>query len=101
MMPGALKKLWRGEVALAKAFWTWAVLGGLLVNGATTLLFLALTVRDLPILALIVGYVLSVPYNLLAMVGVWRAADRHSGDRAWAETARVIALVGLIVLTLT
>jgi hypothetical protein len=38
---------------------------------------------------------------VLAAVGVWRAAARHPGDPAWAETARVIALVGLAVLTIT
>lgn len=101
MMVGTLKQLWRGEVPLATTFWTWAVLGGLLVNGATTGLFLVLVARDLPILAFVVGYVLSVPYNVFAIVGVWRAADRYAGDRTWAETARVVALVGLIVLTLT
>lgn len=100
-MAGTLKQLWRGEVPLPKAFWTWAVLGGLLVNGVTTGLFLALVTSGLPLSALVVGYVLSVPYNLVAVVGVWRAADRYAGDRAWAETARIVALVGLIVLTLT
>ena len=100
-MTGSLKRLWRGEVPLAEAFWTWAVLGGLLVNGVTTGLFLALVSWDRPILALVIGYGLSVPYNLLAMAGVWRAADRYAGDRAWAETARIVALVGFVVLTLT
>ncbi|MDX1711495.1 MAG: hypothetical protein R3316_10215 [Rhodovibrionaceae bacterium] len=97
----ALKRLWSGDLPLDQAFWTWAVLGGLLVNIATSGLFLALMAQDLPILALIGGYGLSVPYNVVAMVGVWRAADRHQGDRQWAETARVVTLVGLLLLTVT
>lgn len=100
-MAGALGRLWRGEVPLAAAFWTWAVLGGLLVNGLTSGLFLALVSWGLPLPAFVLGYGLSVPYNVLAIVGVWRAADRHPGSRAWAEIARTAALVGLVALTLT
>jgi hypothetical protein len=97
----AIRQVWRGEVPLAEAFWGWAVLGGLLVNTITSGLFLMLVSRELTLLAFLVGYGISTPYNLLAAVGVWRAAARHQGDAAWAETARVVALVGLAVLTLT
>lgn len=100
-MPSTLQRLWHGELPLGETFWSWAVLGGLLVNGATSGLFLALVAWDLPVLALVVGYGLSVPYNLFVMVAAWRAADRYAGDRALAETARIAALVGLVVLTLT
>lgn len=65
------------------------------LTGAGHGLFLA------PIAALLVGYGVSVPYNVFAMVAVWRAADRAAGERAWAEAARVAAVVGLAVLTLT
>jgi hypothetical protein len=97
----AIRQVWRGEVSLAEAFWGWAVLGALLVNLFTSVLFLTLVSRDLTLLGFIAGYAISVPYNVLAAVGVWRAAARHPGDPAWAETARVIALVGLAVLTIT
>jgi len=96
-----MKQLWRGELPLAKAFWGWAVVGAVVVNGATTGLFIALLSYDLPILALLVGYGLSVPYNVVALVGVWRAADRHPGARLWAEVARYAAALGLAVLTVT
>jgi hypothetical protein len=94
-------KVWRGEVSLAEAFWGWAVLGALLVNLFTSALFLMLVSRELTLAAFVAGYAISIPYNLLAAVGVWRAAARHDGDAAWAETARVLALVWLAVLTLT
>ena len=100
-MPGAVKRLWRGETPLSEAFWTWAVLGGLLVNASTTGLSLLLLSHDLPILALAGSYVPSVPYNILVIVGVWRAADRHTGDRTFAETARVLVVVALSLLTVT
>jgi hypothetical protein len=96
-----LRRLWRGEVPLSDAFWTWAVLGGLAVNMPTSALFLWLMTLDQPGLAFLAGYAISLPYNLIATVGVWRAAERHPGDRVWAEAARIVTLSGMIVLSVT
>ena len=96
-----LRQLWRGDLPLAKAFWGWAAVGGVVVNGVTTGLFIALLSQDLPVLSLLVGYGLSVPYNVVALVGVWRSADRHPGGRLLAEVARYAAAVGLAVLSVT
>lgn len=96
-----LGRLWRGELPLETTFWTWAVVGGLAVNAITSGLFLALMSADRPVLAFIAGYVPAVPYNIFAAVAVWRAADRHPGDRRWAELARFVAVVGAVVLCVT
>jgi hypothetical protein len=97
----ALMRLWRGELPLPTAFWNWAVAGGLLVNVTTSFAFLLLIARDQPIAALIVGYVLSVPYNIVATVGVWRAAGRYAGPSHWAQAARLATVVGMGVLSVT
>ncbi|MEM8689372.1 MAG: hypothetical protein AAGF81_18735 [Pseudomonadota bacterium] len=93
--------LFRGELPLADAFWNWAVLGGLLINIASSALFLFLIIADSPILALIVGYAFSVPYNIIVSVGVWRSADRYEGERHQAELARLVTVVGMILLSVT
>lgn len=98
---GKLARLWRGEVPLADAFWSWAVLGGLAVNLATSLGFLALISAGQTIPALLVGYGLSVPYNILVTVGVWRSAARYTGSPLRAEAARLVTLAGMILLSLT
>ena len=95
----ALTRLWRGEVALGVAFWDWAVLGGLAVNLAAGVLSLALVAAGHPAAGLLAGHALSLPYNLLATVGVWRAAARHAGDRRRARAARVATLVLMLVLS--
>ena len=77
-----LGALWRGELPLGEAFWTWAIGIGLLVNLTTSVLFLALLTADRPWAALFVGYALSVPYNVLAGVGVWRSAAHYEGHPA-------------------
>ena len=96
-----LAQLWRGELTLDEAFWTWAVIGGLIVNIVSSVLFVVMIMQEQPIAAFVVGYLFSVPYNIVAAVGVWRSADKHEGDRRWAEVARIVTAAGAILLSVT
>ena len=96
-----LRRLWKGEAPLQVAFWNWAVLGGLVVNLVSSGLFLFLVMSDQLVLALIAGYVPSVPYNAIAAVGVWRSAMRYDGERRWAEAAQIATVAGMVILSLT
>jgi hypothetical protein len=98
---GNLMALWRGDLRLGDAFWTWAVLGGLAVNITTSALFLWLITLDRPWVALVVGYGFSVPYNVAVATGVWRSAARHDGPALQADLARVVTLILMVVLSLT
>lgn len=95
-----MRRLWFGELPLSEAFWRWAVLGGLVVNGVTTFLFLMLIAADRPIAAFLAGYALSVPYNIVVTVAVWRSAERYTGNRHWADLARIVTVVGLVLLSI-
>ena len=96
-----LRSLWLGELPLGEAFWTWAIGIGLLVNVTTSALFLALITADRPWAALFVGYALSVPYNVVAVVGVWRSAARYKGPAGHAELARIATVIVMLLLSLT
>ena len=96
-----LRSLWLGELPLGEAFWIWAISVGLLVNLTTSLLFLTLITVDRPWTALIVGYALSVPYNVMAGVGVWRSAARYAGPAGHADLARVVTSIVMLLLTVT
>ena len=96
-----LRALWSGDLPLGEAFWTYAVTVGLAVNLISSLLFLVLISWDRPFAALFVGYALSVPYNIVALVGVWRSAARHQGERIHADLARIATLVGMVLLSVT
>jgi len=96
-----LYRLWRGELTLDNAFWNWAVIGGLFINISSSALFLFLIIGDRPIPALIAGYAVSVPYNVIVCVGVWRSAARYTGERRWAEYAQLATLIGMALLTIT
>jgi hypothetical protein len=96
-----LCRLWHGELTLRNAFWNWAVFGGLIINVASSALFLFLIMADRPISALIVGYAFSVPYNAIVLVGVWRSAKRFAGERRLADFARIVTVIGMVVLSVT
>jgi hypothetical protein len=96
-----LRSLWSGELPLGEAFWTWAIGIGLLVNLSTSAAFLALITADRPWAALFVGYVLSVPYNILAGVGVWRSAALYDGPAVHAELARIAVVIVMLLLSVT
>ena len=98
---GAPLRLWRGELTLADAFWNWAVLGGLLVNVATSIGFLWLIMAGQMIPAYVVGYGMSLPYNLVATVGTLRSAARPDADPRWAGPARITVILLMTVLSLT
>jgi hypothetical protein len=96
-----LRRLWLGELPLADAFWNWAVIGAIVVNGLTSILFFALLMAEWTVTAFVAGYVLSVPYNVVAAVGVWRSAGRYTGDRRWADAARIVTTAVMILLSVT
>ncbi len=96
-----LRALWAGDVPLGEAFWTYAIGIGLLVNLITSGLFLALITFDRPWSALLVGYALPVPYNVLALVGVWRAAARYRGAAGRADLARIMTVLAMLLFTVT
>ena len=95
-----LRHLWRGELPLAETFWNWAVIGGLAVNLSAAFLSLALIASGRPLAALALGHGLSVPYNILAGVGVWRAAGRYAGHQRWAHALRLGTAMALILLSI-
>lgn len=97
----SLCRLWRGELALGRAFWRWAVFGGLFVNAASSLLFLFLIMNGRPVSAFIAGYAPSIPYNIIVSVGVWRSAGHYPGERRWADLARAVTIIGMVLASLT
>lgn len=98
-MKTLIKKLWDGEVPLGEAFWSYAIAYGLLLNVVTSFTFTMLLIHDGPAHLLILAFAAPLPYNLLAVVAVWRSADRYSGSRRRAELARFGTVFWMLALT--
>lgn len=93
------RSLWAGDLPLGEAFWWYAVGYGLVLNLVTSLLFLAAVVKAAGVVALVLIFLLPIPYNVLIVVAVWRSAGRYTGPRKWADLARTGTLVWMILLT--
>lgn len=79
----------------------WAVAGGLLVNMTTTFLCLFLLAQDRLVPALLLGYGISIPYNLIVLFGVWRSAARYDGPEIYANLARGASAIIMTMLSMT
>ena len=107
-------RLWRGEYSLGKAFWVFGVLISVLWYFATKFLSMALLV-----LMLFLGFsgpsapagllsgslfiffamaVLTLAYEVLVGVGIWRSAAKFTGNRVYSFLARGTVALYLAVI---
>jgi hypothetical protein len=93
-------RLWRGDVALARAFWNYAIVYGSLANLTTTIAALAAYLAGLPAVLAVAIFFLPLPYNVLIVVAVWRSADRYPGPPIWATLARPAVVIWAMIATL-
>lgn len=77
-----ISKIWRGDAGLARTYWGFGVLGGLLwaipLSIVTPGSFVAL---------FMVAAMFS--YIIIVNVGTWRAASRYQGPKTWATLAKI------------
>lgn len=98
-MKQRIEALWRGNIPLDIAFWRFAVIYGLVLNAATSLLFLALLTNNAGYELLIPAFLLPIPYNLLIIIAVWRSSGHYDGPRHWVDWARFATVLWMVVLT--
>jgi tetrahydromethanopterin S-methyltransferase subunit G len=83
---GFFSKLVNGDFGLAKTYWLYGFVVGLIINVLT---------RIIPSLgALAVILAVAIPYQIMVLLGVWRAADKYQGRKAWAILAKIATVLG-------
>jgi hypothetical protein len=88
--------LWRGDISLARVFWTDMLVIGTAVNIAAMIAALLLFVSGLPIAIGVAVHFAPLPYNLLLLLGVWHAAQREASQ--WSFAAQAIAVMWFIAM---
>lgn len=88
----SISNIWAGQAGLAKTYWGYGFLGGLIWA-----VVLSLLPQGAPIS--IVALFLFVAFLVLVNVGTWRAASLYAGHRLWAMLAK-IAVASLPVFML-
>ena len=96
-MTAEFRRLWRGDLPLARALVGYVVIYGLALNFLMSgVALLAYTLTSSAILTLVL-HSAPLPYNALACVGAWRSIERYQGPLWLASLAR-LSVVGLFIL---
>jgi hypothetical protein len=97
-----LRDIWRGEYSLAKVFWVYNILVGVISGFILSLLektSLNFGESNLPTALLIIFVGLSANYAFIVFIGIWRSANRFKGNLLWGILAKIHVVLGLISLT--
>ena len=99
-MKNLIVRLWSGDVGLGRAFWEFGILYGSLIHLiATGVAFAALT-AGVPAWIAVAIFLLPAPYTVLAVVAVWRSADRYRGPSRHVHLARVGIVLWALLATI-
>ena len=93
--PTFFRKLVRGDFGLARTYWLFGVLVGLFVS-ALGRAAEAVSGQHVANLVAVGIWLCYVPYQILVLIGVWRAAGRYRGLALWSALARMAAVLGSI-----
>ncbi len=96
-----VRRLWAGELPLATAFWSCAILWGTALNLLSTVAALALLAAGAPAVLAVALAALPIPVNFLILVAVWRSASAYQGPRLWADLARAASLIWALAASAT
>jgi hypothetical protein len=93
-------ELWRGEIPLARVYWDYAIIAGTIANLVMTGASLGAFALDWPGWLALLIHLLTLPYNLLMVISVWRSAARYEGPSRWAALARATIVPWALFATL-
>jgi hypothetical protein len=87
---GFLSRLIGGDLGLAKTYWVYSVLGGVVAS---------LFSRSITSPAALAWFVLILAvYQVLVSIGIWNAAGKYTGWAIWAVLARIAVVIGAVLL---
>jgi hypothetical protein len=104
-----IRKIWKGELSLAKTFWVGWVLPNIIVQLLiSSNLFNQLLGKSINISLALYTFlafgtpILFVIYQLFMAVSIWRSANNYEGKKLWCVIAKGILVVfGLIFISIS
>ncbi|ABA57433.1 hypothetical protein Noc_0921 [Nitrosococcus oceani ATCC 19707] len=87
---GFFEKLANGDFGLAKTYWVYGVLVGMVVN---------LLSNFIPSIGGFVIFIIAyTAYEIPVLMGTWKAANKYRGRKFWAVLAKTAVVLGVIML---
>ena len=90
-----LVRLWNGDAGLAKSYWLWGVVAGFAWGVALGVIKPGPGSAAAQILVSLMA-----AYFVFVYVGIWRAANKYQGKKAWATLAKFAVVFGALVTVL-
>lgn len=85
-----IKEVFQGRAGLAKTYWGYSILGGLLWAVLLSLLTPGSTAALVAVLAF-------CTYQLAVNLGVWQAASHYTGPATWAMLGKIASALGILI----
>ncbi len=99
-----LKALWRGEIALVKAYWIYGVLVQLIIFGIPEFIMQANDYEPKSLTAFAVlavyGFVFTPVYKVFIFVAIWRSANNYEGRKIWSILAKIAIVFGIFLVVM-
>lgn len=102
MLTRKLKALWRGEIPLVKAFWLY-FMGGFILIWVTSLLFVQYAIyfplqanTDVIKITLLLSVIIWIPYQIVAIVGVWMSSNCYTGSKVLKILAKAYVILAIM-----
>ncbi len=92
---GFFKKLRDGDYGLAKTYWLYGIVVGIVFAFIERLILMAMG-KEGVLLALVIVLVSFVYAVFFQIQGLWRAAKKYQGSRIWAILAQIVVVVTII-----
>lgn len=87
---GFFGKLSSGDFGLAKTYWLYGVLVGFVLK---------ITMKSIESIGVLVIVMLVYSaYEIPVLMGTWRAATKYKGSKIWAVLAKVVCILGALML---
>ena len=95
-MLDGIRKIWRGEHSLFRAFWLYFYLCNNFVAAVAALLILPLQFLHLLWIGKLFVLAVWAAYFMISTIGVWRSANAYPGPKIWAVLARLLSFLATI-----
>ncbi len=92
---GFFGKLANGDFGLAKTYWLYGVVVSVAANIILKVLALTGSIGEL-----VIFIPALMAYQILLLMGTWRAADKYQGEKIWAILAKISVVLGAIATIL-
>jgi len=81
-----IQKIWDGDAGLAFTYWGIGVVGNVV--------FAVLSLSQNDAFLILIGFA-AIVFWVFISVSVWRAATKYGGPKGWANTAKVMVVLGV------